>query len=340
MDRFFSTAATTGDGADFKFEPEDDSVTNSSSSLQSWISWFCSLSGHEFYAEVPEDFIEDDFNLTGLSALVPYYNEALEMILDVEPEEYTDDDGQSKDDATLKDDEDENDGFWKEGSLKTNQKGRVEPRLVEPYAVMLYGLIHQRYLLTRNGQRLMAERYASGQFGFCPRVYCGRCPILPCGRFEEAGQESIRMYCPRCMDLYSAPSSVHQCIDGAHFGSTYHHLLFLAYPELVPAPKRHIYQPRIFGFRVNEKSQAGPRMQWLRMRPSNYVDDEDSEDMEEERENPDDDSLEEEAVGKPVPSQAVEQRQEGEEHLERLTNQTERWRIRETGLNSFFRRWL
>jgi hypothetical protein len=37
------------------------------------------------FAEVGEDFIEDDFNLTGLSQLVPFYKEALEMVLDVEP---------------------------------------------------------------------------------------------------------------------------------------------------------------------------------------------------------------------------------------------------------------
>jgi casein kinase II subunit beta len=41
------------------------------------------------FAEVSEDFIEDDFNLTGLNALVPFYREALEMVLDVEPGEET-----------------------------------------------------------------------------------------------------------------------------------------------------------------------------------------------------------------------------------------------------------
>ena len=40
---------------------------------------------HADFAEVGEDFIEDDFNLTGLSQLVPFYKEALEMVLDVEP---------------------------------------------------------------------------------------------------------------------------------------------------------------------------------------------------------------------------------------------------------------
>jgi hypothetical protein len=43
--------------------------------------------GFSDFAEVSEDFIEDDFNLTGLNALVPFYKEALEMVLDVEPGE-------------------------------------------------------------------------------------------------------------------------------------------------------------------------------------------------------------------------------------------------------------
>ena len=48
------------------------------------VSWFCSLKGNEFFSEVEEDFIQDDFNLTGLSAQVPHYEFALDTILDVE----------------------------------------------------------------------------------------------------------------------------------------------------------------------------------------------------------------------------------------------------------------
>ena len=54
-------------------------------STLTWISWFCSLPGHEYFCEVAEDFIEDDFNLTGLNAMVPFWKEAMEMVLDMEP---------------------------------------------------------------------------------------------------------------------------------------------------------------------------------------------------------------------------------------------------------------
>lgn len=35
-----------------------------------WVEWFCSLRGNEFFCVIEDDYIRDNFNLTGLSAMV------------------------------------------------------------------------------------------------------------------------------------------------------------------------------------------------------------------------------------------------------------------------------
>ncbi|KAL1818762.1 hypothetical protein ACET3Z_013631 [Daucus carota] len=59
---------------------EESDVSSSNGVDSSWISWFCSLRGNEFFCKVDEDYIRDDFNLCGLSNQVPYYGHALDLI--------------------------------------------------------------------------------------------------------------------------------------------------------------------------------------------------------------------------------------------------------------------
>jgi len=81
-----------------------------------WIEWFCHLKGNEFFVEVDDEYIQDDFNLTHLNKEVQYYEQALNTILDYDDQEVT---------------------------IKEEEKP-----LVEHNAQMLYGLIHARFILT------------------------------------------------------------------------------------------------------------------------------------------------------------------------------------------------
>lgn len=62
------------------YDSED--LSESEGDDTTWIQWFCNLRGNEFFCEVDEDYIQDDFNLSGLSQHVNRYEYALEMILD------------------------------------------------------------------------------------------------------------------------------------------------------------------------------------------------------------------------------------------------------------------
>jgi len=53
-------------------------------SEESWIEWFCMKKGNEFFCEVDQQFIMDDFNLFDLRDFIDYYEEALYLILDME----------------------------------------------------------------------------------------------------------------------------------------------------------------------------------------------------------------------------------------------------------------
>lgn len=216
-----------------------DSAGSGSYEEASWVSEFCSISGREIFLEVPEEFIEDDFNLTGLSHYVTYYREALEMILDLEPEE---------------------------------QMQLANVSLVENSAEILYGLIHARFLVSRGGIHSMARKYDYGVFGTCPRVLCNNMKLLPTGRHDIPGVENLRMFCPCCLDLYHPPSSRHAGIDGAYFGTSFVGLFLKTFPsveqECMELRKKH-FSLTIYGFKISEFSESGPRMKWLRRVPQN-----------------------------------------------------------------------
>lgn len=87
----------------------------------------------------------------------------------------------------------------------------------------LYGLIHARFILSPRGLAMMKEKYMMGSFGYCPRVLCERQSVLPIGVSEELSTSRVKVYCPRCQDVY-IPRQKQLDIDGAYFGTSFPHI--------------------------------------------------------------------------------------------------------------------
>jgi len=191
---------------------EDISTGSDSDYSNSWISWFLSSKGNEYFCEVEEDYILDRFNLTGLNTEIANYSQALDLITDNLDDEIHDE---------------------LRGTLD------VQARL-------LYGLIHARWIVNARGLAKMLEKYKKVDFGRCPRVLCQSQPLLPVGLTDVAYEKSVKLYCGRCEDIYSPKSSRHGSIDGAYFGTSFPHLLFMCYPALIPTKNGPIDGP---GFR-------------------------------------------------------------------------------------------
>lgn len=127
----------------------------------------------------------------------------------------------------------------------------------------LYGLIHARYILTDTGLKKMLEKYKKRRFGLCNRYYCDHAAMLPIGLSDEPNIYSVRLYCPRCMDLYAPHFSSKSVLsDGAWFGTSFPHMFFMVYPEYRPLPPTQQFTATLYGFKIHEKAIEYQRKQF------------------------------------------------------------------------------
>lgn len=206
---------------DFEMDDQEDEDEEEDSSEGDWIQWYCSLEGHEFLAEVTKEFILDFSNLFDLKPKVENYKHALSQVVT----------GRAPNERDLQDEE----------YLGIYQS-----------ATDLYGLIHSRFIQTPPGLAIMREKYLSGKFGSCSRVLCERHNVIPIGMANELRTSRVKVFCPRCQDVYY-PKDRNGEMDGAYFGSSFPHILLQSYPDLYPLQQHTEYVPKINGFKVHNK---------------------------------------------------------------------------------------
>ena len=154
------------------------------------------------------------------------------MILDVEPED--------EEEEEEEEEEDEENEESIEGESRIGARRAAERRhnrmasdlsVIESSAELLYGLIHQRYICSRAGIQQMSEKYELSHFGNCPRTNCEHARTLPVGLSDIPGEDTVKLFCPSCLDVYVPPNSRFQTVDGAFFGRTFGALFLMTFPD-------------------------------------------------------------------------------------------------------------
>ncbi|CAJ0580929.1 unnamed protein product, partial [Mesorhabditis spiculigera] len=124
-------------------------------------------------------------------------------------------------------------------------------------AINVYGLLHARYILTKDGIRKMMNKNLRREFGCCSKVGCQMEALYPTGLYDEVGRSRVKLYCPRCRELYHAEANV--TLDGAFFGTSFPHNIYFERRDLLRPTPIHIVLKKPFQV-VNSENQSRRRV--------------------------------------------------------------------------------
>ena len=179
-----------------------------------WVTDF--VAQNPWLCVVDDTYINDNFNLYGLSGSVNDYQNALRII---------------------------------RGHYYDLPNSRSHSEL-QKSAQILYGLIHARYLLTYNGVKEMQKKFDKAIFGYCPRVSCKNQPLLPIGLSPNPGEQKVKTYCPACQDVYDCDCDA----DGSYFGPYFPHFFIQAIKDEVTLQKPEPTKLSLFGVPIGPDS--------------------------------------------------------------------------------------
>lgn len=69
------------------------------------------------------------------------------------------------------------------------------------------------------------------------------------------GKSTVRLYCPRCTDVYIPPAGmIGSSMDGAYFGTSFPQMMLMTKPEHRPPRPEGRYVAKIHGFRLHKSA--------------------------------------------------------------------------------------
>ncbi|CAL6027446.1 Casein_kinase II subunit beta [Hexamita inflata] len=146
----------------------------------------------KYMVDVPIEFVLDQFNHTDLKQYFLRYNEAFDQLTN---------------------------------ALSANDEDLISD--VEP--MILYGLLHKRYVQSDAGLSKMHKLVLNKTFGTCLRQGCDDCLLAPISVSDKPGIAPFCVYCCKCNCVYQFYGENE--VDGSFFGTDLAHLLFLKYPN-------------------------------------------------------------------------------------------------------------
>ena len=102
--------------------------------------------------------------------------------------------------------------------------------------------------------------------------------MLPIGLSDMPGEAMVKLYCPKCQEIYNPKSSRHHHTDGAYFGTgfpvscyglipglkclLFQHMLFMVHPEYRPKRPTSQFVARLYGFKIHPMAYQLQQVSW------------------------------------------------------------------------------
>ena len=249
--------------------------------IVTWISWFCGLRGNEFFCEVDEDYIQDKFNLVSEFVMAAERNARCDSLPDRIKRTSSALSTSTGDDSRL------GSGWWGgqyryQCGWKSYRSGRTSSRSsLRSVNRSSLSLSLSRWIrcplrshpcsihsneqwhcadvgeISKCGIRYLSEDLLRKSIDATRKGSSRSIDIVATfllvqiGLSELVGEAMVKLYCPKCMDVYHPRSSRHHHIDGAYFSTGFPHMLFMVHPEYRPKKPANQFVARLYGFKIH-----------------------------------------------------------------------------------------